>query len=256
MQFGFNALLENAGLRPAEVTLLFHTTNLPILRRMLSWVASERPELFEAYQSVHSITAERTLKNRPYVASFVPLASNEMAFVAVYRIVSFEDRPTAEIYSDPRFAELELTYGASDTAPAHNMARIPRQLQFTMQQCDALSDLRGRVVVLRPGGRAYARLAEGHDPPIRRVEERSVLTLPPPDWRDFSATGQEVRGLPGSWASRLREWRGIYDRPHALPAPHRPMRCRRSATSGTPPPRPPAPWQRRQAPTPGPTPPP
>lgn len=210
MVFGFNALLDHAGVSPSDVTLLFHTTTLPILRRMLPWLAAERPDLFDAYQSVHSLTAERTLANRPLVAAFVPIDRDDMAFVALYRILAMQDRPTSEIYSDARFAELERDYGATDTSPAQNMVRAARQLVFEMVATDDLADLRGRVVVRRPAGRAYARLAERLDPSVLRIEADPVLTVPPPDWRTLTLTGQELRALPASWANRLREWRGIY----------------------------------------------
>lgn len=210
MAFGFSALLDHADLRAADVTYLFHTTTLPVLRRMLPWLAAERHDLFEAYQSVHSVTAERTLANRPFVASFVPIGQDDMAFVALYRISRMEERPTATIYADPRFTELERDYGASDTAPTQNIARLASQIVFDMDMMEALSDLRGRVVVGRPPGRSYARLAEKLDPPILRIEGESVLTVPPPDWRLLSLTGQELRALPTSWANRLREWRGVY----------------------------------------------
>lgn len=206
----FNLLLRDAGLDPAEVSVILHSTTLPVLRRWLPFIAAERPDLFAAYQSVHSTTAEAILRRRPRVASFVPLPHRRMAFAGLYRIAATEERATAEIYADPRFAELEQVYGASDTSPERNIARAARQWVFRMELCETLAALRGRLVIAAPPGRTYVRIAANLDPEVVALTETSLLVPAPPDWDAFIVGGQELRGLPAAWAARLREWRGIY----------------------------------------------
>jgi len=206
----FNLLLEAEGLDPANVSVILHTTNQQPLRRMLPWIAAERPDLFDAYQSVHSRQAEATLGKRPYTASFVPLREGKLVFVGLYLIAGIEDLPTVELYGDPRFGELETKFGAADTAPARNIARAKRQNRFDLELSALFGDLRGRLQIESPPGRAYVRIAANLGAEIVALSEAPILVLPPPDWRDFILTGGEVRGLPVSWAMRLAEWRGVY----------------------------------------------
>lgn len=190
--------------------MILHTTRLPRLRRWLPYIAAERHDLFDAYQSVHSPGAEATLANRSFAVSFVRVSDRVLGFVGLYRILSAEERPTTEIYADPRFSELETDFGATDTAPAQNIRRAPTQRLFRMERLDELSDLSGRLMIATPTGRNYVRIAANLDPTVLEITREASLTPPAPDWSEFVVTGAEIRALPPSWAARLREWRGIY----------------------------------------------
>ena len=113
----FNGLLQEAGLDPRDVSVILHTPQPQKLRRLLPVMVKDRADLFDAYQAVHSGQAERTMKNRPFIASFVWQPPGRQTFAGLFRMLSAELRPTTEIYSDPRFAELETVFGATDTAP-------------------------------------------------------------------------------------------------------------------------------------------
>ena len=207
---GFNTLLKAEGIEPGDVSVILHSTNLQPLRRMLPWIVAERPDLFEAYQSVHSLPAEAALKRRPFAASFVPVSGKRYAFAGMFSVDDVRELPMAEIYGDFRFEELASLFGASDTAPARNIARAENQLKFDLTEMAALSELRGRLLIAAPGGRTYVRIAANLNAEVVSIAERSVLVAPAPDWRDFRPSGIEVRGIPASWAARLAEWRGIY----------------------------------------------
>lgn len=206
----FNLLLREAGLDPASTAIILHTPKPPRLRMWLPYIAAERHDLFEAYQSVHSPGVEATLANRTHAASFVRLADGTQCLAGVYRIASSDNRATREIYADPRFAELETHFGATDTAPQHNIQRAPTQRLFVLERMDALSGLRGRLRISMPPGRTYIRIAANLDPEVIEITRVPHLVPAPPEWDSFVVTGAELRVLPDGWAARLREWRGVY----------------------------------------------
>lgn len=206
----FNSLLEEAGVDPREVSMILHTPTPPRLRQGLPLMVHDRPDLFLAYQSVHSDPATAALRKRPFAASFVWQPPGRQTFAGLFRILSYMRRPTREIYADPRFSEMEDLYGATDTAPAVNIARAETQVDFQMEAMTELSDLIGRVQIPTPGGRGYVRLAVNLDPEIIVVSPESLLLPAAPDWRDMVIHAPFLRALPDSWAARLREWRGVY----------------------------------------------
>ncbi len=206
----FNTLLEAEGIDSRDVSVILHTTNLQPLRRMLPWIVAERPDLFDAYQSVHSRTAEMALRKRPLAASFVSMPGKKLVFVGLFRVASVEELPTTEIYRDPRFEEMATQFGATDSAPARAIARADVQLKFDLAPIKALSGMRGRLLIIAPPGRTYVRIAANLDAEVASIAEASVLVEPAPDWREFVLSGVEVRGLPDTWAAKLAEWRGVY----------------------------------------------
>ena len=206
----FNSALSEAGVAPETVAIILHKTNLPRFRQVLPWLVENRPDLFDAYQSVHSDSATSTLRRRDHAASFVPNGSGTLVFAGLYCKIAAELVPTAELYSDPRFVELERDYGAVDTAPTRHIAERQEQYRFGFRLCPELSDLRGRLVIKSPPGRTYTRLAERLDAEIFALLPEPVFSAPVPDWRDLVLSAAEVRLLPASWRAWLSEWRGIY----------------------------------------------
>ncbi len=198
------------GIAPKETSIVLHKSTLQPLRRLFPALVFERPDLFEAYQSLHSDRAAVSLQNRRYFASFVPLSGGNMMFAGLFEIVNAEEMPTTEIYADPRFSELADAYGATDTAPAANIAARSHQVAFRVRPMEALDDLRGRLQIATPTGRTYVRRAENLNVAVLAITERPITAPAPPDWQDFILTAQEMRSLPSSWQARLREWRGIY----------------------------------------------
>lgn len=198
------------GVAPSDVTVLLHKTTLQPLRRMFPALVFERPDLFEAYQSVHADRAAITIRSRSYVASFIPLAADRMLFAGLYEVLSSDLLPTAEIYADQRFAELSETFGATDTDPDVNIAARQYQRRFELRQMIELDALRGRLQIETPVGRTYARLAENLNAPVVAISEDAITSPHPPDWREFVIAGAEVRALPRSWRAKLTEWRGVY----------------------------------------------
>lgn len=203
-------LLALEGIDPTEVSIVLHKSTLQPLRRLFPALVFERPDLFEAYQATHSDRASASLAKRRYFGSFIPLRADCMIFAGLFEIVGTGLRPTAEIYADPRFGELTDAYGATDCAPAANIAARSHQMVFSTQPMETLSTLRGRLQIATPVGRTYVRRAENLNVPIVAITEEPITSPAPPDWREFILTAPQLRSLPSSWRARLREWRGIY----------------------------------------------
>ncbi|WP_165905272.1 GIY-YIG nuclease family protein [Rhodovulum euryhalinum] len=199
-----------AGLDPSDVSVILHTTNLRPLRRMLQYLAAERRDLFDAYQAVHSDQATSTLRGRELVATFLPFEEGRLLFEGVYGIAAAEERPTAEIYANPAYRELEEVFGATDTGPDRNVALRDRQVHFTLEPRDELADLRGRIVIPVPVGRTYVRIATRLEAHVLTILETPAFVPPPPAWDEFVIAGGLMRSLPRDWSERLRQWRGVY----------------------------------------------
>lgn len=206
----FNLALQDNGIQPEDVAIILHTTNLPRWRKVLPWLVEHRPDLFDAYQSVHSDLATATLQKRRYAASFVPFRDRVMLFAGLFLIAEARHMPTTELYVDPRFTELERDFGAVDTSPGRNGQARSHQVRFTFETMDQLSELKGRLTIASPPGRTYTRRAEKLDPVITAIYPEPVFARPLPGWRDLVLNSAEIRLLPESWRRQLAEWRGIY----------------------------------------------
>ena len=79
----FNTLLRNADIDPAEVQLMRHVPSEPSLKKILPWLAAQKPELYNAYQSVHSQRVEQFLLNPKikYIASFIGHEPDKAVFI-------------------------------------------------------------------------------------------------------------------------------------------------------------------------------
>ena len=206
----FNQLLRAEGVLPEDVTILLHNTRAQPLRRLLASMVFERADVFDAYQSVHSEQAAATLRGRPWAARFVPVDDRRMMYVGLYAVNDLGLRPKQEIYCHPGLIAVAREYGDPVTAEALENAGQGEQAVFDMALSETMAELRGRLQVMAPGGRTYARLAVNLDFEIIAVTEEPLRAAPAPEWEGFIVTAAEMRSLPASWSARLREWRGVY----------------------------------------------
>jgi len=206
----FNELLAMVGLDPRNVAIMLHTPAQPDQKRSLLALVEDAPDQFDAYQDNHPRNAESTLKKRAVTASFVVGEGGESRFVGLYTVAGWTFRSAEEFDADPVRQNLILRFrGISHVELARQSGQSGRAV-FDLRPLPALADLRGRLIVSRPPGRAYMRLAENCDLPVLQIEREARFAPPAPDWDNFVVTGGEMRGLPRTWQARLREWRGIY----------------------------------------------
>ncbi len=204
-----NVLLRDAGIAPEETAVILHTPKTPTLRRRLPWLAAERPDIFNAYQSIHSDSEGATLKTRRFLLSFVWISDGRQVFVSAYNVEGWEDWDLDRLDGAPAFAALAEMGDVWASAYARERGRSTHPV-FTLTPHPALRAYSGRLVIAKPSGRRLNRLAENLDAEVLALSETSLLVSAPPAWRDFIVTGPELRDLPRDWAARLKEWRGIY----------------------------------------------
>ncbi|HIP24724.1 MAG TPA: GIY-YIG nuclease family protein [Rhodobacteraceae bacterium] len=203
-------ILALEGIEPKEVAIILHTPNIPKLAKVLPLLVVERPEIYAAYQSVHSDGEGATLKHRKLALTFVNVGAGRMLFAGLFNINGWSDWPLDKIDNDPNFRALVEDFGdgwASDYARDKGETH---RLVFDMEPDDRLSQYRGKLVVGKPIGRRLIRKAENLQAQILALHEESALISAPPDWKGMIIGAPEIRAMPPSWAARLREWRGVY----------------------------------------------
>jgi hypothetical protein len=67
----FKDLLTKQGFDLDKVMVLRHRPKKPALRKVLPWLAAERPQVFNAYQREQNPDAEKALMKAEIAASFI-----------------------------------------------------------------------------------------------------------------------------------------------------------------------------------------
>lgn len=205
----FNDLLRGAGFEMKDVAVMLHQPSVAGQRGALLALVNDHPDLFERYQDNHPKGPEATLKARKYAASFVVNDAGEARFVGMYEIAAWAFRSYADMMQDPqRRALCALIHGEGAVGLEEETA--DGRAIFDLRAMPTFSKLKGRLVVPRPAGRAYVRLAENCVLPISRVDETARFIPPMPPWDTLVMTALDIRAMAQSWADRLSQWRGIY----------------------------------------------
>lgn len=205
----FNDLLRGAGFDLGDVAVMLHQPPVAGQRGALLSLVNDHPDLFERYQDNHPKGPEATLKARKFAASFVVNDEGEARLVGLYRIQSWAFETYQTMFANPQRRALgQLIHG--EAAPYLYGEEGEGRAVFILEPLPDFSALKGRLIVPRPAGRAYVRLAENCALPITRIEEQARFIPPMPPWDALTLGAQDIRSIPRSWADRLSQWRGIY----------------------------------------------
>ncbi|MGA2686721.1 MAG: GIY-YIG nuclease family protein [Candidatus Korobacteraceae bacterium] len=204
MDLDLKDLLNKHNVDPSHVLVLRHTPPFPQLRKVFARLAADHPAAFNAYQQTQRQDVEDEMDDATHVASFIGNAPGCALFVGLYRHVAPPTlREAAWIRAEPGVRTLE-SYGL----PAETIDRHWFDLQL---QEDFHADWKGKLVIQWPGREInWHRWADAADFRIGAIHEESRLCKPPGDYEEWDLSWDELRVLPESWKSRLREWRGIY----------------------------------------------
>jgi hypothetical protein len=207
-----SSLISSAGLELSRVAVMFHVSDKQRLNSALARLAEEEPELFDAFQNQHGPNIEATLVKRSFIASFVTFGNGDYVFAGVFAIDGWSAQTWEQLDADPRRQELQRRYGDTSFVALGRTQRLNGRRVFNLVRHPAMQELIGRLRVKKPpkAARNYRFLAENLDCPIVEITRHRHMVPPPPDWRAFVLTADEVRSLPRDWAARLREWRGVY----------------------------------------------
>lgn len=201
----FTALLDLAGLDPAQCLIVRHTPIEKSLKRVLPWLVVERPDLFRAYQQIQWSSLEAAMKRGRYIASFVAQDTGSATFAGIYRIGDWQQLDYAGYCDFPGNRELEAL-GMSGRTPA-----TADCLAFDLIKLDVHADYVGRLVISWPKPyQNWWRWATKGGFLITAIDSESRFVRDMPAWEELVLNWHELRSLPASWRARLAEWRGIY----------------------------------------------
>jgi hypothetical protein len=91
LSMNFTDLLHGKHIDPQKVLVLRHRPLEPELRKVLPWLAAEKPEVFNAYQQAQTRQVEQEMARAGYVAAFIGHEPGKALFVGLYTVVT----PTA-----------------------------------------------------------------------------------------------------------------------------------------------------------------
>lgn len=188
----FNHLLVAAGLAAADVRLVRHRDRHH--QREVCDAALRGDLRFERYQETQgNPKVIQLFRAARYLAGFVadPM-TGDTVFVGVWE----------------RLGERAAAWSSSDQ-PA-DMPVSPRAISFETRRLDALAEYRGRLVIDWGGGeRAWVQRADRREKTV--LELRRELRDPPfPGFLDLRVGLDQVGSIPQTWATALRNARGVY----------------------------------------------
>ncbi len=205
-----NALLAAKRIAPEAVIVFRHRPHERALNRVLPWIASERPDLFNAYQATHGPALESAmarLRQVGHVAAFLGRRPGEALFVGLYAIGRARSITYAQYWRSPAHQELKALgmEGFRRTASRRSL------LKFDLTAVDFYPEWKGRLVVgWPPPERSWWRRAHRNAMPVRSILEESAFELDVPEWSEVVLTWSELQLLPRGWRDALSQWRGVY----------------------------------------------
>ena len=199
----FKDLLIKQGFDLDKVMVLRHSPTEPALRKVLPWLAAEKPQVFNAYQREQNPDAEKALMKAEIAASFIAQDDEKALFVGLYRRKDWRLITNEQYWAIPENAEMK-PFGLG------GIKNRETALWFDLEPMDTYNEWKGRLVVKWPPGRLWWRWAKSNDFPIHAIHEESLLDAEMPSWERLSLTWEDLRVLPTKWKTALRQWRGIY----------------------------------------------
>lgn len=204
-----NDLLRNAGIDPARTLVLRHRPFEPQLAKALPLIASERPDLFNLFQSYQGPIVERSMLalRGGWLASFIAYGPKKAVFVGIYTIGDATPHTMDQFWTDPGNLELR-EHGYQGFAPTE---RQQVQRRFDLVDTKIHEDWRGKLIVGWPGGeRGWYRRAHANVMPVVAIREESAFAAQMPEWDELELAWATLAILPQSWRARISQWRGIY----------------------------------------------
>lgn len=199
-----NDLLAKAGLDPARTLVMRHRPTEPVLRRTLPWLAQDRPDVYNAYQSQHGERVEVALRRATHLASFIGNQARTALFVGVYAVAGHRVLTEQQFWKIPQNNDLRAL---GTRGPANGRD----SLWFDLRLAESLAALKGRLVIEWSGiERSWWRWAGRNVLPVRAIHEESQLVPPMPDWQSLVLDWPALQALPARWRQALSHWRGIY----------------------------------------------
>jgi hypothetical protein len=202
----FNDLLTKRAIEPDGVLVFRHRPKEPGLRKVLPWLAAEKPEVFNAYQSTQDEKVESALLRARYVASFIGHEAGKALFVGLYKVGASRPLTHEEFWNVPAFVEMKAygIVGFTDNSR-------PSCLWFDLEPVEFYNEWKGKLVVRwPPPERSWWRWAHRNEIAVDAILADSVLHSAMPSWQTITLRWAELGIIPTKWREALSHWRGIY----------------------------------------------
>ena len=205
-----NDLLIDEGFDPKQVLVLRHRPRERELRKVLPWLAAEKPDVFNAYQQTQDEKLQKVMegfKGIGHVASFIGHDPGKALFVGLYSIDASRPLTYDQFWQIPAYIEMKK-FGIRGWSKEDKRQSL---LWFDLGLTDFYASWKGKLVVTwPPPERSWWRRAHRNDMPVYAVLEDSVLDAAMPEWDQITLSWEELSVLPKQWRSALSEWRSIY----------------------------------------------
>lgn len=202
-----NVLVQLSGIDVADVLVFRHRPYEPSLNRVFDWIAAEREDLFECYQSCHNPKTEAALSRAKYLAAFIRHTPGTALFIGFYKVDGFQPMSVEYCMNRPLHREL-MGLGMTGTTASENRASL---LEFNMPRTDWHGEWKGRLIIRWPGlERSWYRWLDRNEFIVDAIAQQSLLSRVMPPWDEITLRWNELAALPSAWRTALREWRGIY----------------------------------------------
>jgi hypothetical protein len=205
-----NDLFINKGYDPKNIIILRHRPYEPELKKVLPWLAAEKPNVFNAYQQTQTVKLEKAmekLSGAGFVASFIGTEASKALFIGMYSIGNTKPLTRDQYWQVPEYIEMKAfgIEGFTENSPRKSV------LWFDLILTDFYADWKGRLIVgWPPPERSWWRRAHRNTMPVLSILEESALDARMPKWNSVTFSWEELSVLPKRWKSVLAEWRGIY----------------------------------------------
>lgn len=196
-------LLTKQGFDLGKVIVLRHRPIELSLRKILPWLAAEKPAVFNAYQQSQNPDAEKALTKADVVASFIALEDDKALFVGLYRRAGSHPVTEEQYWAIPEILEMK-PFGL------RGIRNRQTAMWFDLNPLNTYSEWKGRLVVRWPAGRLWWRWAKSNNFPVCAIHEESLLDAEMPAWDELTLTWKDLAVLPTKFKEALRQWRGIY----------------------------------------------
>jgi hypothetical protein len=112
-------------------------------RKVLPWLAGEKPHVYNAFQRNHGDKVQNALTKAARLASFIAHGGGEALFIGLYAVRGWKQITRAQFWGIPENQMLK-TYGAKGSYNRQN------SLCFDLDQIDDYPEWRGKLIVKWP----------------------------------------------------------------------------------------------------------
>ncbi len=176
-------LLTKEGFDLDKVMVLRHRPEQNALRKLLPWLAAERPQVFNAYQQEQNPDAEKAMMKAEIVASFLAQDDEKALFVGIYRRGGWRPITSEGYWAIPENLEMK-PFGLG------GIKNRETALWFDLELMDTFAEWKGRLVVKWPSGRLWWRWARTNDFPIHPFTRKGCLIRTYLRGRSFRSLGR------------------------------------------------------------------